>query len=142
MHDSDFRQFSNTDVSQGSAATLLRCGGIVNDDFVAYLLVSSESVSEKILKIGQHLAKLWTISQWLVFFDSQCTSLVEASKVLLEKVLEEQAAYTLIVCRCRETFLNPNWRNMYSVSPSANKSLFCFFSFAAHAFKASTPFAT
>ena len=40
MHASDFRQFSNIDVSQGSAATRLRCGGIVNDDFVAYLLVN------------------------------------------------------------------------------------------------------
>jgi len=28
------------DVSQGSSATPLRCGGIVNDDFVAYLLVN------------------------------------------------------------------------------------------------------
>jgi len=28
------------DVSQGSSATPLRCGEIVNDDFVAYLLVN------------------------------------------------------------------------------------------------------
>jgi len=28
------------DVLQGSSATPLRCGGIVNDDFVAYLLVN------------------------------------------------------------------------------------------------------
>jgi len=28
------------DVSQGSSATPLRCGGIVNADFVAYLLVN------------------------------------------------------------------------------------------------------
>jgi len=26
--------------SQGTAATRLRCGGVVNDDFVAYLLVN------------------------------------------------------------------------------------------------------
>jgi len=64
---------------------------------------------------------------------------VKASKVGI--VLEVQTAYTLVVCLCRETFLNPNWRKMYSVS-LANKSLFCFFSFAVHAFKASTPFAT
>ena len=32
--------FSNTDVSQGSSATPLRCGGIVNDGFLAYLLVN------------------------------------------------------------------------------------------------------
>jgi len=35
-------------------------------------IFTSESVSEKKLKIGQHLAKLWTILQWLVF-DSQCS---------------------------------------------------------------------
>jgi len=28
------------DVSQGSSATPLRCGGIINDDFVAYILVN------------------------------------------------------------------------------------------------------
>jgi len=38
MHASDFRYFSDIDVSQGSSATHLRYGGIVNDDFVAYLL--------------------------------------------------------------------------------------------------------
>ena len=32
-----FAIFSDTDVSQGSSATPLRCGGIVNDDFVACL---------------------------------------------------------------------------------------------------------
>jgi len=35
-----FSLFSDTDVSQCSSATALRCGGIVNDDFVAYLLVN------------------------------------------------------------------------------------------------------
>jgi len=42
MHASYFRYFPNsdTDVSQGSSATPLRCGGIVNDNFVAYLLVN------------------------------------------------------------------------------------------------------
>jgi len=35
-----FSLFSDMDVSQGSSATPLRCGGIVNDDFVAYLLVN------------------------------------------------------------------------------------------------------
>jgi len=40
MHASNFRQFSNIDVSQGSSETRLRCGGIVNDHFVAYLPVN------------------------------------------------------------------------------------------------------
>jgi len=33
-------QFSDIDVSQGSVATCLRCGRIVNDNFVANLLVN------------------------------------------------------------------------------------------------------
>jgi len=58
MHASDFRWFSDVDVSQGSAATRLRCGAIDNDDFCIF---TSESVDDKKLKTGQHLAKLWTI---------------------------------------------------------------------------------
>jgi len=46
------------DVSQVSSATHVRCGGIVNDDFVAYLRVN---LSVKKLKIGQNFSKLWTI---------------------------------------------------------------------------------
>jgi len=30
----------NTDISQGSVVTQLRCGGIVNEDFVANLLIN------------------------------------------------------------------------------------------------------
>jgi len=38
----------------------LRCGGIVNNYFITGL-VTTESGGERIfLKIGQHLAKLWT----------------------------------------------------------------------------------
>ena len=42
MHASNFRYYliGPTDVSQGSSATPLRCGGIVNDNFVAYLLMN------------------------------------------------------------------------------------------------------
>ena len=32
--------FWNTDISQGSVVTRLTCGGIVNEGFVAYLLVN------------------------------------------------------------------------------------------------------
>ena len=32
--------FSNSDTSQGSVVTQLRCGGIINKDFVANLLVN------------------------------------------------------------------------------------------------------
>ena len=43
--------FLNIDISQGSVATHLRCGGICKYEFVANLQVSL-SVSERILKIG------------------------------------------------------------------------------------------
>jgi len=32
--------FSDMDVSQGSSGTHVRCGGIVNDDFVAYFIAN------------------------------------------------------------------------------------------------------
>jgi len=51
--------FWNTDISQGSIVTQLKCGGIINDNFCYKF--TNESVSEGILKISQHLAKLWAI---------------------------------------------------------------------------------
>ena len=33
-------QFLNTDISQGSVVTQIRCGGIVNEDYVANILVN------------------------------------------------------------------------------------------------------
>ena len=45
-------------VSHGSVATHLRCGGMFHNDF--FCKFTTESVSERILKIGQHLAKLQT----------------------------------------------------------------------------------
>ena len=42
-------------ISQGSVATRLRCGGIVNDHCVANFL---EIVTVKVFKIGQYLTKL------------------------------------------------------------------------------------
>jgi len=38
--DLQYGNFVNTDISQGSVVTELRYGGIVNDDFVANLLVN------------------------------------------------------------------------------------------------------
>ena len=53
--DSDLEHgnFWNTDISQSSVVTQLRCDGIVNEDFVANLLMN---LSVKDLKIR----KLWT----------------------------------------------------------------------------------
>jgi len=49
IHISDFHQFSDINISQGSVATHLRCGGIFKYEFVANL---PESLIEKILKIS------------------------------------------------------------------------------------------
>jgi len=40
MHISDYRQFSDIHISQGSVATYFRCGGIFKHDFVANLPLS------------------------------------------------------------------------------------------------------
>ena len=47
IHISDYRQFSDIHISQGSVATQLKCGGIFKYDFVANL---GESDSEKFCK--------------------------------------------------------------------------------------------
>ena len=57
--------FLNTDISQGSIATRLGCGGVFVHDFVTNFLLSLNS--ERILKIGQYLVKLWAIVRCLVF---------------------------------------------------------------------------
>ena len=36
----EYGNFLNTDISQGSAVTQLRCDGIINEDFVANLLMN------------------------------------------------------------------------------------------------------
>ena len=40
MRIADYRQFSDIDISQGSVATYVRCGGIFQYDFVANLPLS------------------------------------------------------------------------------------------------------
>jgi len=51
---------ADINISHGSVATPLRCGGICNDVFNANFLL-------RILKIGHYLAKLWTRVRCLVF---------------------------------------------------------------------------
>jgi len=58
-------QFLNTKVSQGNVATHLRCDGILNHQFITQSLLSPRV--KKILKIGQHLPKLWAIKYRVVF---------------------------------------------------------------------------
>ena len=58
-------QFLNIKVSQGSVATRLRRDGNFKDQFT----ITAESDSEKNLKIGQNLPKLWAIKYRVVFFN-------------------------------------------------------------------------
>jgi len=57
--------FWNTDISQGTVATRLGCDGCI------YISLRykfpTESNSERILKIGKYLVKLWTRVRCLVF---------------------------------------------------------------------------
>ena len=56
--------FLNTDISQGSIATRLGCGGVFVYDCYK---CPTESNSERILKIGKYLVKLWARVRCLVF---------------------------------------------------------------------------
>ena len=63
--------FLNADISQGSVATRLGCGGVFVYDFVTNFLLNL--TVKTILKIGQYLVKLWARVWCLVFFHSRCT---------------------------------------------------------------------
>jgi len=53
--------------TQGSVATRLGCGGYLYMTVTNFLLFPTESNSERILKIGQYLVKLWARVRCLVF---------------------------------------------------------------------------
>jgi len=54
------------DISQGSTETHLWCGG--NNNNHIYHKLSAECDTERILKIGQQLVKIWTKVKWHVFW--------------------------------------------------------------------------
>ena len=56
--------FLNTDISQGSVATRLGCGGLLIYHLVTNLLLS---LTVKIVKISKYLVKLWARDWCLVF---------------------------------------------------------------------------
>ena len=56
--------FLNTDISQGSVATRLGCGGVFTYDFVTNFLLS---LTVKKMKSGQYLVKLWARVRCFVF---------------------------------------------------------------------------
>ena len=59
--------FLNTNISQGSVATRLGCGVVFIYIFCLCYKYPTESICEKILKIGQYLVKLWARVRCLVF---------------------------------------------------------------------------
>ena len=63
--------FLNSDSSQGSVVTQLRCGGIINKRFCCKF--TSESVSERILKSVSIWQSYGQYYSGLFFIDSQCT---------------------------------------------------------------------
>ena len=93
-------QFFNTDISQGSVVTQLRCGGIVNEDFVANLLVNL-TVKEfwKSVNIwrsyGQYYSGLlWSpygIGQTIIF--SSCRLFFFSSSFLFPRLISAVAEW-------------------------------------------------
>ena len=67
--------FVNTDISQGSVATRLGCGGVYVYDCYKF---PTESNSERILKISQYLVKLWARVRCVVFLTHSVDALLEA----------------------------------------------------------------
>jgi len=63
--------FVNTDISQGSVATRLGCGGVFIENIGIYISpcykFTTESNSERIGKISKYLVKLWARDWCLVF---------------------------------------------------------------------------
>ena len=59
MRQRSVRTVRTLGVSQGSVATQFRCGGIFNNHFI-HCKLSTECASERIFKIGQYLANIWT----------------------------------------------------------------------------------
>jgi len=70
----EYGNFFNTDISQGSVVQQLRCGGIVNEDFVANILVNlTVKVFWKSVNIWQSYGPYFSC---LFFIDSQCISTI------------------------------------------------------------------
>ena len=73
--------FLNTDISQGSVATRLGCNGV----FVLCYKFPTESNSERILKIGQYLVKLWARVRCLTVYKySYCVNIVIAIRAFTD----------------------------------------------------------
>ena len=48
---------------------------------IFYHTFTAESDSERSLKIGQHLPKLWAIKYWVVFYETRCILFVILIKI-------------------------------------------------------------
>ena len=77
-----------------SAATRLGCGGVFVYDFVTNFLLS---LTERILKIGQYLVKLWARVRCFCFFDSRCIapeSKIESSVLMWGGGLKTEVGFS------------------------------------------------
>jgi len=94
--------FLNSDISQSSPVTQLRCGGIVNEDFVAYLPMNL-SVKEfwKSVNIWRSYGQDYS---GLFFIDSQCTSKYRTQKIVKNRHLGTIAKF------CRAVSSQPRHR--------------------------------
>jgi len=72
--------FLNIDISQGSVATRLGCGGVFICDCYKF---PTESNTERILKIGQHLVKLWARVRCLIFLTHSVYTYMVGQKIKL-----------------------------------------------------------
>jgi len=113
--DSDLEHgnFLNTDISQGSVVTQLRCGGIVNEDFLANLLVNL-SVKEfwKSVNIWQSCGQYYS---GLFFNDSQCRIIVWGLHYWLDdSCLCFWVRYWMCAAVCRSNY---GWWKSYRMNP-------------------------
>ena len=90
--------FLNTDISQGSVATRLGCGGVFTHDFVTNFLLS---LTVKKLKIGQYLVKLWARVRCLVFL----THSVVSSQHMYFNAAVRTGVCSVQFERCKQAFM-------------------------------------
>jgi len=75
--------------------------------YTTLLQFPTESNSERILKIGQYLVKLWARVRCLVFFDSRC-------------IFRQYAAHTCAPCGAARSVAQPGVSGLATVSCCSN----------------------
>jgi len=101
LHDSllhsglEHGNFLNSAISQGSTATRLRCGGILNEGFCCKF--TTESVSERTLKISQHWRSYGQDYSGLFFWLAVVTLDVDTSMTFHSIAAYQWMVWTLIL---------------------------------------------